>query len=168
MKWTTTFVTLFCSLFVCLPSAGATPRHATAPQAIASSSDKLTAALAAAEKEFWEAWKNKQPDRFANAMADDAVFFGTYGVAGKSELLSEQRDSVKSCVVKSYTLTNLRSIRIDANSAILFYDAEQRATCGDQPVHPFMHGESVYARRHGRWLNILRSEVPAVNSQQPQ
>ena len=135
------------------------------PQLVGASSDKLTAELLAAEKEFWEAWKNKQPDRFASAMADDAVFFGLYGTTGKAESIAEQRDSVKSCQVASYALTNPRVIPIDADAAILLYDAEQHAICGGQPVHPFMHGESVYALRNGRWMNLLRSEVPAADHQ---
>ena len=165
MKSALCCVAVACSLFASFSFANAAPRRSTAPQTVAAATDKLTAALVAVEKEFWEAWKNKQPDRFANAMADEAVFFGLYGASDKSEMLDEQRDSVKTCVVKSYALTNLRSISIDRDAAILLYDAEQHATCGDQPVHPFMHGESVYARRHGRWINVLRSEVPAANSQ---
>lgn len=135
------------------------------PQLVGSSSDKLTAELLAAEKEFWEAWKNKQPDRFASAMADDAVFFGLYGATGKAESVAGQRESVKSCQVASYALTNPRIIPIDANAAILLYDAEQHAVCGGRPVQPFMHGESVYALRNGRWINLLRSEVPAADHQ---
>lgn len=130
-----------------------------------SSAGSLVEALTAAEKQFWEAWKSKQPDRFGIAMADDAVFFGLYGVTGKSDLVEEQRQSVTTCQVESYALTNLRVIPIDADSAILLYDAEQHAICGGSPVQPFMHGESVYARRNGRWLNLLRSEVPAADHQ---
>ncbi|MGH9730924.1 MAG: hypothetical protein ACRD4A_04435 [Candidatus Acidiferrales bacterium] len=74
---------------------------------------------------------------------------GLYGTTGKAESVSEQRDSVKSCQVASYALTNPRVIPIDANAAILLYDAEQHAVCGDQPVHPF---------------NIRSSEVPVANA----
>jgi hypothetical protein len=175
MKTTVSCLVAVCLILVAAPFApAASPsRRASSrkgvPQTIAApASDKLTAQLVAVEREFWEAWKNKQPDRFASAMADDAVFFGLYGVTNKSDLVAEQRDSINSCDVKSYALSNLRSISIDANAAILLYDAEQHATCGDQPVTPFMHGESVYARRNGRWLNILRSELPAANPQNPQ
>ncbi|MHB8756166.1 MAG: nuclear transport factor 2 family protein [Candidatus Acidiferrales bacterium] len=151
-------------LLACLASAGANSHHRnTSSQVNNSSNAKLTAELVAAEKEFWEAWKNKQPNRFAAAMADNAVFFGLYGTTGKAESVAEQRDSVKTCTVKSYALTNLRSIPIDANAAILLYNAEQHAICGGQAVQPFMHGESVYARRNGRWINLLRSEVPAAD-----
>lgn len=138
------------------------------PSQSSGSNTKLTADLLAAEREFWDSWKNKQPDRFASALADDAVFFGLYGTTGKAESVNEQRDSVNSCQVASYALTNARAIPIDASAAILLYDAEQHAVCGGQPVHPFMHGESVYAFRNGRWINLLRSEVPAADRQSRQ
>jgi hypothetical protein len=136
--------------------------HPFLPQANSSSS-ALVDELTKSEEQFWEAWKNKQPDQFASAMAGDAVFFGLYGVTGREDLIAGQQDSVKTCDVKSYALTNLRAIPIDADAAILLYDAEQHAVCGGQPVQPFMHGESVYARRNGRWINLLRSEVPAAD-----
>lgn len=166
MKSLLPILTTAALLLACLASAGANPhRQITSSQINNSSNAKLTTELVAVEKEFWEAWKNKQPDRFAAALADDAIFFGLYGTTGKSESVNEQRDSVKTCEVKSYALTNLRSIPIDANAAILLYDAEQHAICGGQAVQPFMHGESVYVRRNGRWINLLRSEVPAADHQ---
>ena len=160
-------------LLACLVSAKPNSHRRSLPsrmfsQMSSASNAKLTADLLAAEREFWEAWKNKQPDRFAAAMADDAVFFGLYGTTGKAESVAEQRDSVNSCQVASYALTNPRVIPIDANAAILLYDAEQHAICGGQPVQPFMHGESVYALRNGRWINLLRSEVPAADHQNRQ
>lgn len=149
-----------------IASVGPNSHRRGMPSQMSSVSDaKLTSDLLAAERAFWEAWKNKQPDRFAAAMADDAVFFGLYGTTGKAESVNEQRDSVNSCQVTTYALTNPRVIPIDADAAILLYDAEQHAVCGGQPVQPFMHGESVYALRSGRWMNLLRSEVPAADHQ---
>ncbi len=112
---------------------------------------------------MWDAWKNKQPDVWRENLADEAVFFGEYGVSSKAENVKGQEDSVKSCEVQSFTLTNFRVIALDENAAILLYEAEQHAVCGGQTVQPFMHGSSVYVRRNGRWLNIFRSEVPKKN-----
>ncbi len=169
MKSLLTLVTatfLLASIASPSPNSHRRPLPSRMPSQMSSASNaKLTSELLAAERVFWEAWKNKQPDRFASAMADDAVFFGLYVTTGKAESVAEQRDAVKSCQVASYALTNPRVISIDANAAILLYDAEQHAICGGQPVHPYMHGESVYALRHGRWINLLRSEVPAADQQ---
>ena len=93
-------------------------------------------------------------------MTSDAVFFGQYGVSSKTEIMQQQKESVESCKVESYLLTDPRAIRIDKDAAILLYEARQNATCGGVKVLPIMHGSSVYARRAGKWLNLYRSEVP--------
>ncbi len=115
------------------------------------------------ETQLWESWKNGKPEVFDEIMTDDAVFFGQYGVASKSDILTQQRESVGQCKIKSYALTNARTIRIDDNSAILLYEAEQHAACGGAPVKPLMHGSSVYVKRVSKWMNAFRSEVPPAN-----
>ena len=74
--------------------------------------------------------------------------------------MQQQKESVESCKVESYLLTDPRAIRIDKDAEILLYEARQNATCGGVKVLPIMHGSSVYARRAGKWLNLYRSEVP--------
>ena len=115
------------------------------------------------ETQLWESLKNGKPEVFDETMTDDAVFFGQYGVASKSDILTQQRDSVGQCKVESYALTNARTVRIDDNAAILLYEAAQHATCGGAPVKPLMHGSSVYVKRAGKWMNVFRSEVPPAN-----
>jgi hypothetical protein len=116
--------------------------------------------LLTVEKQFWESWKNGNPQVFEKLMAADAVFFGQNGIASKAEIIQQQKESVEVCKVESYVLTDPRAVGIGNDSAILFYEAEQKATCGGVKVQPLMHGSSVYARRAGKWLNFYRSEVP--------
>ena len=116
--------------------------------------------LLTVENQFWESWKNGKPQVFQELMTGDAVYFGQYGVASKSEVPQEQKESVGACKVESYLLTNPRAVPIDDSAAILLYEAEQHATCGEAIVQPFMHGSSVYVKRAGKWLNLYRSEVP--------
>ena len=131
--------------------------------AAASKSAALAEELLRVENQLWESWKDGTPEVFDHIMTDDAVFFGQYGVASKSDVLAEQRESVGQCRVESYSLTKARAIRIDDNSAILLYEAEQHATCGGAPVKPLMHGSSVYVKRAGKWMNVFRSEVPPAS-----
>jgi Domain of unknown function (DUF4440) len=116
--------------------------------------------LLSVEKQFWESWKHGKPEVFQELMTDDAIFFGQYGVSSKAEIVQQQKESVGSCQVESYALTDPRVIRIDDEAAILLYEARQDATCGGVKVQPIMHGSSVFARRAGKWLNLYRSEVP--------
>jgi hypothetical protein len=116
--------------------------------------------LLAVETQFWESWKNGKPEVFKELMANDAVFFGQFGVASKDAILQQQVESVQVCKVESYALTNPRAIRIDENAAVFLYEAEQHAICGGGKVQPVMHGSSVYVKRGGKWINLYRSEVP--------
>ena len=116
--------------------------------------------LLTVERQFWESWKKGEPQVFQELMTGDAVFFGQYGVASKTEIMQQERESVEACKVESYLLTNPRAVPIDDSAAILLYEAEQHATCGGAKVQPFMHGSSVYVKRAGKWLNLYRSEVP--------
>jgi hypothetical protein len=116
--------------------------------------------LLAVETQFWESWKNGKPEVFKELMANDAVFFGQFGVAPKDAILQQQAESVQVCKVESYALTSPRAIRIDENAAIFLYEAEQHAICGGGKVQPVMHGSSVYVKRGGKWINLYRSEVP--------
>lgn len=136
----------------------AAQKHPTSPNGT-----PLVDELMRVETQLWESWKNGKPEVFDEIMTDDAVFFGQYGVASKSDILTQQRESVGQCKIKSYALTNARTIRIDDNSAILLYEAEQHAACGGAPVKPLMHGSSVYVKRVSKWMNAFRSEVPPAN-----
>ncbi|MGH9683608.1 MAG: nuclear transport factor 2 family protein [Candidatus Acidiferrales bacterium] len=138
---------------------GAQPQQ-TSSAARNSATPAVLPDLVKAERQFWDAWKNGKPEVFENNMADDAVFFGQYGISPKREIVEEQKESVHSCKVRSYTLTNSRAIRIDDNAYILLYEAKQDAICGGAKVNPLMLGSSVYVRRNGKWMNIFRSEVP--------
>ena len=153
-KWTcwvilaTLATTLFCM--------GRTAASAKSMQSGAALAEQLLTV----EKQFWESWKNGNPQVFQELMADDAVFFGQYGMSSKVEIMQQQKESVGSCKVESYVLSDPRAIRIDDDAAILLYEARQDATCGGAKVQPLMHGSSVYARRAGKWVNLYRSEVP--------
>lgn len=131
--------------------------------AAAVADDSLAAQLMSAEQRLWDAWKDGKPEVWKQNLREDAVFFGQYGVAGKSELVEEQIHSLKSCKVESISLTEPRAIRLDDRSAILLYEAEQHAVCNGVAVQPRMHGSSVYVEREGKWLNVFRSEVPPAN-----
>ena len=152
---------VYCSLLVVLAAAGAL--SARGKHDAGGQNGALADQLMQVETQLWDAWKNGRPEVFDEIMTEDAVFFSQYGVASKTDMLAEQRESVTQCKVASYFLTKPRAIPIDKNSAILLYEAEQSAMCGGAPVKPLMHGSSVYVKRGGKWLNVFRSEVPPAN-----
>jgi hypothetical protein len=138
--------------------------HASQKGAAAkSTSGGLLETLLAAEKEFWEAWKNKKPEAFRSNVRDDGFFYGEYGMTPKAKIYEEMARAVNSCTVNSYSLEEASVVPLDANAALLLYVAHQNAVCGGEPVEPIMNGVSAYVKQCGRWINVMRSEVPAKN-----
>jgi len=83
----------------------------------------LEATLSAKEKAFFQAWKDGHPEVFKKSVVPDGIFFGEYGVTGKSETVADQARA--QCDVKSFTLTDFHVISVTARSAVLTYRAEQ-------------------------------------------
>jgi hypothetical protein len=133
------------------------------PAASKSAGGGLLETLLAVEKEFWEGWKNKKPEAFRSNVRDDGFFYGEYGMTPKAEIYKDMVQSVNSCTVNSYSLENASVVQLDAHAALLLYVAHQIATCGGEPVEPVMNGVSAYVKQDGRWINVMRSEVPAKN-----
>jgi hypothetical protein len=158
---------MFCLLV--LLASGTSPaiypeKCASQKRAAAKSVDgDMLETLLAAEKEFWEAWKNKKPEAFRSNVRDDGFFYGEYGMTPKAKIYEEMVQAVNSCTVNSYSLEDARVVSLDANTALLLYVAHQNATCGGEPVEPVMNGVSAYVKQDGRWINVMRSEVPAKN-----
>ncbi|GEM_PF-3774453 len=152
------------ALLVVLVSATAPKRPAPArpggdrPPRTASG---LLQELMAAERQFWDGWQTRHPDVFRTAVRPDGFFFGAYGFAPRDSVANEMAAAVDRCVVRGYRLDGARAIPLGTDAGMLTYVAHQDATCGGQPVEPVMNGVSVYVRQHGRWINVMRAEVPA-------
>lgn len=154
-------------MLLALACAALLTSHGTGAQAAAKARTgsngpaRLEETLGAKEKAFFQAWKDGHPEVFQKSIVDGGIFFGEYGVSGKSETVAEQTNS--RCDVKGFELTNFEVISVTPRSAVLTYRAEQHGTCGGVAFSPYMNGLSVYVKRGGDWLNVVRSEVPAKN-----
>jgi Domain of unknown function (DUF4440) len=144
---------------VLLTSDGARAQAASKAPTVSNGPASLEETLGAKEKAFFQAWKDGHPEVFQQNIVDGGIFFGEYGVTGKSGTVAEQTDS--RCDVKGFKLTNFKVVSVTPHSAVLTYRAEQHGTCGGVAFNPYMNGLSVYVKRAGEWLNVVRSEVPA-------
>ena len=71
-------------------------------------------------------------------------------------------DGVRSpaCVVQAYSLGPLALTPVSADTVLVTYRAEQDTTCGTQKVPSPVWASSLYARRGGRWVNVLYQHTP--------
>jgi hypothetical protein len=124
----------------------------------AAATDSLESDLVAMEKASWIAWKSHDAKFFADFLSEDHVEVHGYGVTGKTEVIAGVGGTA--CVVESYALQQFRFRRISPEAALLVYRAEQKTTCGGNPVPSPVWATSVYAKRNGRWVNVLYQQTP--------
>lgn len=126
--------------------------------ASAGATDSLEADLVALERASWVAWKTHDAKFFAGFLSDDHLEVHAYGITGKAEVVAGVGGTA--CTVESYALSQFRFRRISANGALLVYRAEQKTTCGGNAVASPVWATSVYAKRNGRWVNVLYQHTP--------
>jgi len=119
--------------------------------------------LVRTETGFFEAWKSKDVAYFRDHIPENGVFWGEYGTFSRDQQLEEQKESVQSCVVEGYSLSDFGVLPLATGTYLLTYKAEQHATCGGQKVPVHMNGSSIYVFKDGRWQAIYRAEVPLKN-----
>ncbi len=134
------------------PFAAETP----APTTLSSSDETLIREL---ETKSWVAWKNHDAGFFEHFLSDDHVEIHTYGIVGKAAVVDGVRSPA--CVVQAYSLGPLSLTPVSADAVLVTYRAEQDTTCGAQKVPSPVWASSLYARRAGRWVNVMYQHTPA-------
>jgi uncharacterized protein DUF4440 len=119
--------------------------------------DPLKETLISLEKQSWEAWKKRDGKFFETFLSDDHVEVGFGGRTNKATVVAGVASPV--CVVKSYAVDKFELTRLDANTALLTYRAEQDTTCGGNAVPSPVWASSLYVKRGKRWLNALYQQT---------
>ena len=127
---------------------------------VAHAADPLEDELIAMEKASWVAWKAHDSKFYESFLSDDHLEIHGMGVGGKAGVVALVASGA--CTVESYTVDHWEFRRLSADSAVLNYRAEQKTTCAGVPVPSPVRATSVFARRDGRWVNVLyqHSAVP--------
>lgn len=112
----------------------------TAPDLVGAISPRLFA--------LWEAWKNQD---FA---AHDAILTEDYTAIFPDGTLQETKPTaqqIAAAPISSYTLTGLRAVPIEHNSALVSYIAEVDAPSGALSIRVRFAVGEVWIRRDGVW-----------------
>jgi hypothetical protein len=86
----------------------------------------------------------------------------SYGIVGKSAVVEGVRSSA--CVVQNYSLGPITVTPVTADAVLVTYRAEQNTACGEAKVPSPVWATSLYARRGGRWVNVLYQHTPVARS----
>jgi hypothetical protein len=126
--------------------------------AIPSPSDEVS--IRELETRSWIAWKSHDAAFFKRFLSQDHVEVHPYGIVGKSAVVEGVRSPA--CIVQSYSLGPFAVTPVSADAILLTYRAEQNTSCGGLKVPSPVWATSLYARRAGRWTNILYQHTPVA------
>jgi hypothetical protein len=111
------------------------------------------AAIRKLEAQSWEAWKGRDASFFEKFLSEDHLDIHAYGMAGKAAVVAGVRSPA--CNVRSYSLGPLSVLAVSPDTVLVTYRAEQDTSCGETKVPSPVWATSLYARRDGRWVNVM-------------
>lgn len=124
-----------------------------------SKDDKSSARIIALEKAGWEAWKNKNANRFRDNTTDECVWINSEGISTKAEMIkSTQAD----CNVTSDALNSFRFVRLNNITVLLTYIAIQDGYCGNKKLTGKIRASVNYVKRGGKWREAFYMETPCA------
>jgi len=154
-----------------LPSAPAAPANSAAPASAAAVEASASiptlsagdeASIRELENRSWAAWKMRDGAFFERVLSEDHVDLHANGLSGKAVVVAGVRST--ECVVRSYALGPYSMTVVTADSVLVTYRAEQDSACAGRKVASPVWATSLYARRSGRWQNVMYSHTPVMQN----
>lgn len=150
-------VLAFAAYGMAQPQATASPSPKPKPRAPRVTNAELQKQLVDMENALWTAWKNKDAKPFEMHLSTNSVMVGEQGVAGKADITKMMASMP--CDVKSFTLSDWKMTKFDADAAMLTYKGVAEGTCGGQPI-PATWASSLWVRKKGTWQAAFHQETP--------
>jgi len=126
------------------PAATTAASPASSPATTASPAAATTADVEANERMIWDLLKRKQWDAFASHLAEDQIEVEPDGVYTKAETVR----GVQAIDFSGVTLSNFRTVKLDADAAVVTYEVKGPARFfGPRGARH----STVWVRRGGRW-----------------
>ncbi len=115
----------------------------------------LKAELIASEKRvIWEAVQKKEINVLRGAFTDDYLDVSDIGVFTKAQTLQ----LIPDLILRDYSLNDFKVIEIDANAAIITYEAIQHWTISGKEGSSHVRATSVWIKSRGRWMIKFHQE----------
>jgi hypothetical protein len=114
--------------------------------------------VVALEKRTWELWQKHDKKGFAALMDNDFIAIDTHGVAAKAQNVADIDNLIK----ESYELSDFQIHPISAGVVLLTYQAKLKGMYKGERIDGTYFVSSVWAKRQGKWLNVLYHETKAA------
>jgi hypothetical protein len=120
--------------------------------------DSQTDALLALEKTGWEAWKNKDQKAFESTLGSDFHWLSGEGRWDRSTTIAKWTTE-NTCNVKSYELTDAKSVALSPDVSLLTFRGGADGDCGGQPLTTNWYG-TVYQKTGDAWKPVFGTMLP--------
>ena len=105
----------------------------------------------------WNAWKNKDVAFFKANTTETFHSAGPWGISNKSEMIAT---AYVDCTVRSFSLDQIKMIKLNKKAVQLTYIATQDAECSGQKLAPKVRGTVTYVKEGGKWMEAFYMDTP--------
>ena len=111
---------------------------------------------------MWQAWQNQDPQPFEQNLASDGILVSHQGPQTNAEVIKDVAG--KQCQVKSFSVDakSARLTKIDSNTYIITYKAEQDAVCQGNKLPSPVYASEVWIKHGSDWKNHFYQETALV------
>ena len=113
--------------------------------------------IVAQERSELQALKSADYKRFADLIADDAIFVAPQGPATKQEVVQHVADFK----LLDFAMDDIRFVRLTPNSGVVAYKLTQKGTAGGHEFTTIVYASATWIQRNGKWVSVLSQETPA-------
>ena len=107
---------------------------------------------------FMRAWEKRDAVALAATMAPEFLYVSSQGVAPKEGVVGALTHA---CTLTSYSLSDVKLVRISPGSAAVVYKIHQSASCAGHADPPVVINTDTLVRRDGKWLFLLTTSTPS-------
>jgi hypothetical protein len=118
-------------------------------------------ALAAVERQGWEAWKNHDNAKLQSVSTSGASFVDLWGNYSANQAETLKLWNGEGCTINSTNVSDTSGEMLSPNTGVLFFKATADGTCNGMKVMP-VWGTSFYVKEGDQWKLAFGFETPAA------
>jgi hypothetical protein len=124
---------------------------------VAAQAADLKDKIVAQERAELQALKSADYKKFADLIADDAVFVAPQGPATKQEVVQHVADFK----LLDFTMDDIRFVQLSPNSGVVAYKLTQKGSAGGHEFTTTVYASATWVRQNGNWVSVFSQETPA-------
>ncbi len=145
------------AVFILIAAKTLSPRPSASVMAATQTEKTAADQVIEMEKQWWEAYKNKDVGWYRENLKSDAILVNHSGRQTKADMVSAAAGG--RCDVRAFALGDFHTIILAEGVVLLTYHASEDTTCDGQKSASKVYGTTIYANEGGRWRVAFAQET---------